>query len=491
MVVNMKFFVKVLPLVLITINLLTISVRSQQAGNLKIEPYVFENSKKERVNAELGRLLVPENRKNPQSRLIELAFVRFKSTSSKPASPIVYLAGGPGGSGIASARGSRFPVFMAMREFGDVIALDQRGVGQSKPNLFCRETYGLPVDTPPTREEVIRITKERSRSCAEYWRGQAVDLSGYNTNENADDIEALRKAIGANKVSLWGTSYGTTLALATIKRHEKYIERAILAGIEGLDDLLKPPSYVQKHLVDINRLVKADSNLNKQIPDFLALMRMVLERLEKEPVTVETTDPKTKQKVKVIINKYVMQLLTASAIGTDNIAAFPRLYLAASKSDFSEITPQWLNLSSSSIGSAMAYMTDCSSGASPELRGRIQREIKGTLLGNAADIVFPDICDAWNSLDLGKDFRAPVKSKVPVLFISGTLDGRTPVSNAVKVGKGFRNGKYLIIEGAWHGDPLFVSSPKIKDVMMEFMTGVPLSTNKIILQSPKFAPLKL
>jgi len=188
------------------------------------------------------------------------------------------------------------------------------------------------------------------------------------TNESAHDIEALRKALGAKKVSLWGISFGTTLALATIKRHGPNIDRAILAGVEGLDSMLKPPREVQQHLVDIALLVQADPNLNKQIPDFLGLMRTVLDHLEKEPVTVEATDPRTKQTVKVTINKYVMQLLTASAIGTDAIVAFPRLYLAASKGDFSEIAPQWLNLSRSSIGSAMAFMTDCSSGASVERR---------------------------------------------------------------------------------------------------------------------------
>src|SRR6266545_1913947 len=303
-----------------------------------------------------------------EAGLLNLRLLDSKVPHLIRGSPIIYLAGGPGGSGIASARGSRFPLFMAMREFGDVIALDQRGVGQSKPNLVCRESYDLPLDKSLTREEAIRVTRERSRSCAETWRGQGVDLSGYNTNESAHDIEALRKALGAKKVSLWGISFGTTLALATIKRHGPNIDRAILAGVEGLDSMLKPPREVQQHLVDIALLVQADPNLNKQIPDFLGLMRTVLDHLEKEPVTVEATDPRTKQTVKVTINKYVMQLLTASAIGTDAIVAFPRLYLAASKGDFSEIAPQWLNLSRSSIGSAMAFMTDCSSGASVERR---------------------------------------------------------------------------------------------------------------------------
>ena len=95
----------------------------------------------------------------------------------------------------------------------------------------------------------------------------------------------------------------------------------------------------------------------------------------------------------------------------------------------------------------MAFMTDCSSGASVERRRRIQRELRETLLENAADIVFPDVCDSWGNPDLGRSFRAPVKSNIPVLFISGTLDERTPVSSAEEVRKGFRNSKHLIIEG--------------------------------------------
>ena len=54
---------------------------------------------------------------------------------------------------------------------------------------------------------------------------------------------------------------------------------------------------------------------------------------------------------------------------------------------------------------------------------------------------------------------------------------------------GFPNSTHLIIEGAVHSDPLFLSSPKIKDVMMEFMKGSPVSTTRITLPPMKFAPL--
>jgi pimeloyl-ACP methyl ester carboxylesterase len=316
-------------------------------------------------------------------------------------------------------------------------------------------------------------------------------LTGYNTNENADDIESLRRALGAKKVSLWSISYGTTLALATIKRHGQNIDRSILGGVEGLDDALKLPSDVQQHLADIDRLVKADPTLNRQIPDFLGLMKTVLDRLDKQPITVEIIDSRTKQKVPVVVNKYAMQLLTASVIGSDSIVMLPKLYYGASKGDFSE-TASYFRLVAGYIGegSVMSYMTDCSSGASSKRQKGIEREAKNTLLGNTANTEFPEVCTAWGNPDLGKEFRSPVKSNVPVLFISGTLDGRTPVSNAEAVRKDFPNSTHLIIEGAWHSDPLFLSSPQIKDVMLEFMRGVPISTTRIKLPPLKFAPLK-
>lgn len=467
------------------------ALAQRKAGDVKITPYVFENSKKEKIDAELGVLLVPENRGKPQSNLIELAFVRFKSTSKNPGPPIVYLAGGPGGSGVGTAKGSRFPLFMAMREIGDVIAFDQRGTGMSKPNIICFERWDLPLDSPPSRELLVRVARERSRDCAAYWRDwQRVDLTGYNTNESADDLEDLRKALGAKQLSLWGISYGTHLGLATIRRHPQSIHRAILAGIEGPDHSYKLPSNIQKHLADLDRAVKIDPTLNKEIPDFLGLMKTVLDRLEKEPATVEVTDPQTKQKVKVTVNKFVLQFLTANNIGTTVTATYPAIYHAASKGDYSMVAEAWLNQTRQGFGSAMSYMMDCASGITATRRERIAREAKETLLEDLTDIVIPAVCEEWGNPDLGDDFRAPVKSNVPTLFISGTLDARTPVSNAEEYRAGFTNSTHLIVEGAVHSDPLFLSSPKIRDVMQEFMRGVRVSTERIELSPFRFMPLR-
>jgi pimeloyl-ACP methyl ester carboxylesterase len=463
----------------------------QKAGTLKLKPYTFENAKGEKVDSEFGTLLVPEKRGDPNSNLIELAFVRFKSTAKTPGPPIVYLAGGPGGSGIGTATGSRFPLFMALREISDVIAFDQRGTGYSKPNLGCYERLIMPLDVAPSRAVALEELRKNARGCINYWRDiQRVDLTGYNTNESADDLEDLRKALGAKQISLWSISYGTHLALAAIRRHPQSIHRAILAGTEGPDHTYKLPSNIQKHLADLAELIKADPELGKDIPDFLGLMRTVFDRLDAQPQTVEVTDPRTKQKVKVIVNKFVLQYIIANNIGTTVTANFPALIYRASKGDFTNPAQVWLNISREEIGSAMSYMMDCASGQTAARREQIAREAHETLLEDISNFPFPGICEEWKAPDLGDQFRSPVTSDVPVLFISGTLDARTPISNAEEYRKGFANSTHIIIEGAVHSDPLFLSSPKIKEGMMEFLRGQPVTVTKIAAPPMKFAPLE-
>jgi pimeloyl-ACP methyl ester carboxylesterase len=379
---------------------------------------------------------------------------------------------------------------MALREIADVIAFDQRGVGYSKPYLQCSDRLTLPLDVAPTREAAIKALRETARNCASYWRDiQRVDLTGYNTNESADDLEDLRKALGANQISLWSISYGTHLAFATMRRHPKSINRAILAGTEGPDHTYKLPSNIQKHLEDLAAVIKADPVVGKEVPDFLGLMKSVFDRLDAQPETVEITDPQTKLKVKVIVNKFVMQYIVANNIGTTVSARFPALFYRASKGDFTNPAQVWLNESRSEIGAAMSYMMDCASGQTAARRELIAREAKDTLLGDIMNFPFPDICTEWNAPDLGDEFRSPLKSDIPVLFISGTLDARTPISNAEEYRKGFTNSTHMIIEGAVHSDPLFLSSPKIKDGMMEFLRGQPVTTTKIDGPPIKFAPL--
>ena len=132
---------------------------------------------------------------------------------------------------------------------------------------------------------------------------------------------------------------------------------------------------------------------------------------------------------------------------------------------------------------------DCASGVSASRLERIKRERKGTLLGDVINLPFPDICEAWGVARLGDGFRRPPKSKVPVLIISGTIDGRTPVSNGVALGKRLSRSVQLVIEGASH-DGLFASSPRISEVVAEFVKTGRISTSRISLGPISFFPVE-
>ena len=121
----------------------------------------------------------------------------------------------------------------------------------------------------------------------------------------------------------------------------------------------------------------------------------------------------------------------------------------------------------------MTFAMDCASGAPAERLDRIRREAEETLLGDAVDFPQPYICDAWPHAAPDEAFWAPVRSGIPVQFISGTLDGRTPISNADEVRGGFRNSGHLVLEGAGHSDDLLLSSRRIPEIILSFLRGGP------------------
>lgn len=66
---------------------------------IPLEPCEHQPGKK-KLNAECGTLTVPENRDDPNSRLIALPVVRIPATRPDPAEPVFVLLGGPGASNL-------------------------------------------------------------------------------------------------------------------------------------------------------------------------------------------------------------------------------------------------------------------------------------------------------------------------------------------------------------------------------------------------------
>lgn len=460
-----------------------------ETAELTLAPYEYKPGGEEAVPAELGYLSVPENRSKADSRKIKIAFVRLKSTNPNPGPPTIYLAGGPGGSGIDTLRGSRYGIVKALREYGDVIALDQRGVGMSEPNLTYAPPYvDLPFNEELTEESLSRAWQEAARRCVEHFESEGVDIAGYTTAESADDIDALREALGYEKISLWGTSYGTHLAFATIRRHGDRIHKAMLFGIEGPDHTLKLPSYIQDGLEAVEALWAADPNTKKEHRDLQGAVNRVLEQL---PVEVIAFNPATRAREPMIVGPFEFQSWASASVGRINgIRTFPANLIAMSEGDFRTLTLQSSAARRVRLQFLMTLIMDCASGITAERRALIAKEATELPLGDAINFPFLDICEGIDYPDLGDAFRGPLKSEVPVLFFSGTLDARTPIRNAVEMLEGFPNGEHIIIENAGHDDLLFGPNSETIANMLSFLNDKPLTTDRIVLDPPEFRPVR-
>jgi pimeloyl-ACP methyl ester carboxylesterase len=292
-------------------------------------------------------------------------------------------------------------------------------------------------------------------------------------------VDAVRAALGAEMMQLYGASYGSHLTLATIKRHHTTIERTVIPLVEGPDHTVKLPSNTQKQLERLAARVQADLHLRALIPDFLALVRDVLDRLAAAPVTVDVTDLQTNTPVAVTMGEFDLQLWTANGLGSrPHLQALPARYYAMAQGDFSALALDTLRLRRDWFGNAMTFQMDCASGATAARQERIAREARDTLLEDLIDFPFPDVCDAWGNPDLDDDFRAPVHADLPTLFIAGTLDGRTPVSNAEEVMAGFPNSSLIVVDGGTHSSVDLASTPAVNTAIRDFFSGKPVTTTR-------------
>lgn len=458
---------------------------SDKAPVLTISEYTFE-AHGHRIAAEWGELTVPENRSAPGSRSIKLRFVRFPATGGAKGAPIVYLAGGPGGSGIGTAKGARFPIFMAMREAGDVIALDQRGTGASNDIPPCTSDMAPAIDEPLERNAVSAELHELAKRCAAFWEKAGIDLAGYTTEESAADLEDLRQALGVEQLKLWGISYGSHLGLATIKRYPNSIERAVLASIEGLDETVKLPALTDAFFARVQSVIDDDLDAAKVYPDLAGLMRTVHARLERDPAKVTLKDEAGRD-VQLVVGKLDVQIVTSSSISDPHtIARVPAMYAQMQAGDFStigEIIYQYVRNPHASTFRGMPEAMDVASGISKMRLKLVQEQAKTSLLGDALNFPMPHLAGAFG-LDLGDDFRSPVSSNVPTLFISGTLDGRTYPESAKDIAARFSRGTHVIVENGGHN--IFEAAPEIGEMVVAYMGGRAPTTRTLKLPPPKF-----
>lgn len=104
------------------------------------------------------------------------------------------------------------------------------------------------------------------------------------------------------------------------------------------------------------------------------------------------------------------------------------------------------------------------------------------MLGPALNFPLPGIAADLGITVLAPGFRATLSSDVPTLFVSGSLDGRTPPADAQSASTGFANGRQLLIDGAGHDDDLWLSHANIPASIDAFFAGQ--ATTDTVLFAP-------
>ena len=431
---------------------------------------------------ECGLLQVPENREDPNSRFIELHFIKLNSTwddeeeeddeedpglaPGKRDDPVIYLTGGPGAA--AEYYVGRFKDH-GIRKHRDLYILEQRGIANSGD--FC-ETYvtrNPAIGNVSSLEKSAEAARIVAEECARNAMAAGVDITAYNTIENARDVKALRIALGFDKWNVWGISYGTLLGQAYIKEDPEGILAIVLDAIVPLDarsDVIswRVINWYDRDLNKLDELCQADDDCADSFPGLGERVRDAALAAMDEPIAVEVRD----------IESYP----TGKAYFLSDVAAFLPFTLFYEQSNYPAlpaIIHAWADAVENrdeAIFKAIAVVgTDFFSGISQGMYNAImcndgyrEAEIESIAVDRAEFPILTDAysvegdAEAWaqSCIDLGalprpRDDFAAVQTDLPTLLIEGDMDPITPPPLAHLIAPGFSNGTYVEFPYAGHG----------------------------------------
>ncbi len=171
--------------------------------------------------------------------------------------------------------------------------LEQRGIaysGDSCPRYSARKPENFAVDTFDGQQQASLTA---AVDCAANAAVAGVDLSGYNTIENARDVHAFRRALGIEQWNVWGISYGTILSQAYIKEDPEGIRAIVLDSIVPLNagQDFQHWRFVNAYVRDLRKLdelCRADENCAATHPNLEDRLRQVTQSIIEELIRVSS-----------------------------------------------------------------------------------------------------------------------------------------------------------------------------------------------------------
>jgi pimeloyl-ACP methyl ester carboxylesterase len=413
---------------------------------------------------ECGVLKVKENRSDPQRKTIQIQVAVVKTDNPSPApDPVVYLAGGPGssGSGELSTSFGPYSQLLAKR---DLIVVDQRGTGASKPSLGCpeyRQAYFDALSQQLPYQEFSAAAMAALPACQQRLQSEGVDLSAYNNAESAADLEDLRQALGYVQWNLLGTSYGTRLALTALRDYPAGVRSAILDStfppqIEPYSGWVFSQEHAFRTLFD---RCAADEKCHAAYPNLEQDFYNLLENLDLEPLIVEKANPFSQKKYEVLVDgDMLVNLLFQILYDATAVPSLPKLIEDASQGNTKTLARFMdpLFIIPSMIAWGMHYSVLCSTESTFTEYPKVAKQATSAEPRLAEGMLNDqrlalETCAAWDRDTPGKDENRPVKSAVPTLVLSGEFDPVTPPEWGEQTAKALKNGYFFLFPGITHG----------------------------------------
>lgn len=190
-----------------------------------------------------GELSVPLDYENPAGPAISLALIRHRTGSRNRIGSAVLNPGGPGGSGVDFLRSAWHAYDQLLQSRFDVVSFDPRGVGASDP-IRCvpstLEDQYVSYDVDPTNPAEVAHQKQLNDEFASGCGKMSAQLLPHvGTPETARDLDVLRAALGDDKLTYIGESYGTFLGAIYAELFPTKIRALVLDGVVDptLDDV--------------------------------------------------------------------------------------------------------------------------------------------------------------------------------------------------------------------------------------------------------------
>ena len=451
----------------------TATPTSRHYGSITFKSCTLANDfASETTQAQCASWKVAENPAQPQGRQIALNIAWLPATSegNVAGDPVFFLAGGPG-QAATETWPSLDAAFTEVRKHRHVILVDQRGTGKSNP-LICRNRDGDSAVMEDTEGVDAALAIEQAKVFAEQCARQLkADPRFYSTSDAIRDLDAVRAALGVDKINLVGISYGTRVAQQYAHRYPQHTRSVVLDGVVPNELVLG-----NEHARNLDAALALQFAQCQKLPvcrerfgaDPRAQLRGLMQRLKASPVTVTYRDPLTGvEKTGTVSDGTVAGLTRMFAYAPQAAALLPLMLNEAQQGRYGPLMSLASTLETQlgeQIMHGMQLSVICAEDA--DLL-RSDPADADTVLGNSIGEVLAAQCAVWPHAQRPKDFHAPLRSDLPVLLTSGEFDPVTPPRYGEQVVKNLANGRHLVLRGQGHGTFAVGCMPKLLTQFIE------------------------